>query len=120
MLLEINGVDCSGYLTDYKYDTSLERIDTLRYTDTDGIEHVSPLRWKAHLNNVPLKVLTNEQAMTLANILSASSLSVRYLHGALGIVTQDMILDDPISRGRLPSNDNRYWWNGGKLNFTQR
>ena len=120
MLLEINGTDCSGYLTDGRYSTDLEPIYALRYTDTDGVEHATILRWKANLYNVPLKILKNDEALVLATILSAPSLSVKYLHGSLGIVTQDMILDESIKRGLLPSNDGHYYWNGGKLKFTQR
>ena len=120
MLLEINGTDCSGYLAeDARYSTDLEPVYALRYTDTDGVEHATILGWRSTLSDVQLRVLTNDQALALATILSAPSLSVKYLHGSLGIVTQSMILDDSILRGHLPANDGHYYWNGKTLKFRE-
>ena len=119
MLLEINGTDCSGYLTDGKYSTDLEPVYALRYTDTDGVEHASILGWRSKLYDVPLRILSNDNALSLATILSAPALSVKYVHGSLGIVTQNMVLDDSIKRGLLPGNDGHFYWNGGKLAFRE-
>ena len=119
MVFEINGTDCSGYLATGKYNTGLVPVYTLRYTDTDGIEHATIKRWRSTLTDVGLRILTNAESLALGTILSASSLSVKYTHGILGIVTQDMILED-IEHTYLPSNNNSLYWSGRKLSFTQR
>ena len=121
MLLEINGTDISGYLADGSYQTDQEPIYALRNTDTDGVEHVSILRWRSRLYDVPLKVLSNADALSLYNILTASAtLSVKYNHGSLGVVTQNMVIDENITRALLPSNNNKLYWNGGTLAFVQK
>lgn len=118
LTLKINNTDVSAMLSSYNYETRREPVIGSKFTDLNGVDHYTILRYRDSLK-VGFKALSPTQVVTLHNLLNSMPLTVQY-HSfqSNATVTKTMMVNADALVDALKRTDG-HWVKQFSVTFTE-
>lgn len=119
MVFKVNGVDFSGFLAKYGYETGRTPVVARSFQDLAGNTWEVIPRWRSTLT-VTLRPLTRDQTELLSTELLRRTISVTYYNVQQGREVTEKMKCVSIQSSLALVNGSGDWWDGGTLKFEQR